>query len=151
MLARNMVDAHLFQKWQTRWDTARTGRHTYEFFPNVRERLKCRWIRPSHHVTQLLTGHGSFRFKLHALGLIEDPQCNCHQPEEDTVQHVLYTCTKYNAFRRPLQEVAQIRDVVWPPEFRFWAKKDTYPVFRKYVTRVIRLREEEELRRLQAR
>ena len=40
MVARNMVDAHLLQKWQTIWDTARTGRHTYEFFPNVRHRLK---------------------------------------------------------------------------------------------------------------
>ena len=108
VVARNMVDAHLIQQWQTRWDTARTGRHTYEFFPNVR----CKWIRPSHHVTQLLTGHGSFKFKLHALGLIEDPHCNCHQAAEDTVQHVLYTCTKYNAFRRPLQEVVQIRDIV---------------------------------------
>ena len=47
MVARNMEDAHLLQKWQTRWDTARTGRHTYEFFPNVRNRLKCKWIRPS--------------------------------------------------------------------------------------------------------
>ena len=25
MVVRNMVDAHLLQKWQTRWDTARTG------------------------------------------------------------------------------------------------------------------------------
>ena len=101
-----------------------------------------------HHVTQLLTGHGSFKFKLHTLGLIEDPHCNCHQPAEDTVQHVLYTCTKYNAFRRPLQEVVQIKDVVWPPELRFWATKDAYPVVRKYIiTRVLRLREEEELRR----
>ena len=37
MVARNMVDAHLLQKWQTRWGTARTGRHTYEFFPNIRD------------------------------------------------------------------------------------------------------------------
>ena len=91
-------------------------------------------------------------YALHALGLIEDPHCNCHQPAEDTVQHVLYTCTKYNAFRRPLQVVAQIKDVVWPPELRFWTTKDAYPVVRKYITRVLRLREEEELRRrLQAR
>ena len=111
----------------------RLTNRTYEFFPNVRDRLKCKWIRHSHHVTQLLTGHGSFKFKLYALGLIEDPHCNCHQPAEDNDQHVLYTYTQYNAFRRLLQEVAQIRDVVWPPELRFWATKDAYPVVRKYI------------------
>ena len=66
MVARNMIGAHLLQKWQTRWDTARTG-------PNLRNRLKYKWIR------QLLTGHGSLKFKFHALGLIYDPHCNCHQ------------------------------------------------------------------------
>ena len=48
------------------------------------------WIRSSLHITQLLTGHGSVRSKLHALGLADDSQCNCHQPAEETAQYAFY-------------------------------------------------------------
>ena len=32
-----------------------------------------------------------------------------------TIQHVLYQCDKYNAYRRPMRERAQMGDVIWPP------------------------------------
>ena len=69
MAARNLVDAHQLKNWQTRWDTARTCRNTHVFFLNVRDQLKCKWIRSSHHITWLLAGLGAFKSKLHALGL----------------------------------------------------------------------------------
>ena len=41
----------------------------------------------------------------------------------------------YSVFRRAQQEVAKIKDGVWPPEFRFWTTNDAYPVVRKYIRR----------------
>ena len=67
-IARNMVDTHLLRKWHARWDTARAGSRMNEFFLNIRNLLKCKWIRSTHHIMQFLNGHGQFRSILHTLG-----------------------------------------------------------------------------------
>lgn len=145
--ARRRVEEQLEIIWQRRWDEAVTGRITYEYFPNVVERRRQRWVRPGHHVTQLMTGHGSFRAKLASFGLAEDRMCHCYQPGEDDARHVLYDCTNYNGFRGRLRERAQTEDVVWPPPLQFWTRKTAYPVFQQYANRVLGLRESEEPRR----
>lgn len=146
-VVRRRIEEHLNGKWQDRWDAATTGRLTHEFLPDVTARRRQKWIRPGHHVTQFLTGHGSFKAKLASLGLAEDGRCHCYQPGMDDARHVLYQCTKYNGIRRPLQERAQLEDVPWPPEMSFWMTKAAYPDFSRYARRVLRLREDEEPRR----
>ena len=84
--------------------------------------------------------------KLHALGLIYDPHYNCHQPAEDTPQHVLYKV------QRVAQDTAgggANQRCRLASGASFLGNEGRLPsaVVRKYITRVLRLREEEELRR----
>lgn len=32
-------------EWQTRWEANEKGRLTYGYFPSVKERLKCSWLK----------------------------------------------------------------------------------------------------------
>ena len=52
---------------------------------------------PSHYVTQMVTGHWSFRDRLYNLGLVDDPRCICPLGEMETPEHILYECTKYQS------------------------------------------------------
>jgi hypothetical protein len=48
---------------------------SYAFFPNVSSRLRVRWFVARHYITQMVTGHGAFKERMHRLGLAEDPRC----------------------------------------------------------------------------
>lgn len=41
-------------KWQERWNTSTKGRITYDYFPDIRERLKTK-LNTNHYATQYLT------------------------------------------------------------------------------------------------
>ena len=49
----------------------------------------------SQHITQTVTDHGTFKEKLHRLGLSADPRCDYPRGEQ-TPEHILYECIKYN-------------------------------------------------------
>ena len=70
------------------------GRELFRFFPEVSARLKARWIVPDYHVSQILTGHGCFRKRLHDMKLCEDGTCYCGMADED-LHHVLCDCPLY--------------------------------------------------------
>lgn len=84
--------------WQVRWDVSSKGRNTYAVFPEVRERLRCKWLPVNHFTSQFLTGHGNFRWRLHSLALAESPLCVvCGL--DDTSAHVLTECLKTEDLR----------------------------------------------------
>ena len=67
--------------------------------PRIGARLRTRWFVSSHYVTQMVTGHGSFRDRLYNLGLVDDPRCVFPLGEMETPEHILYECTKYHSLR----------------------------------------------------
>jgi hypothetical protein len=90
------------------------GRHMYVFFLNVSSRLRTWWFVATHYITQMVSGHGTFKERLHRLGLSEDSQCGCPLGGPETQEHILYECTKYNSIRDLLRECALIEGVAWP-------------------------------------
>jgi hypothetical protein len=79
-------------EWQKRWDGARTGRLTYQFLPDVAERMKRAYLRFDHYSVQLITGHGQLRGKLAMLRLRDDPMCSCGLGDQ-TAEHILWECS----------------------------------------------------------
>ncbi|GBP23614.1 Retrovirus-related Pol polyprotein from type-1 retrotransposable element R1 4 [Eumeta japonica] len=84
--------------WQKRWNEETHGRELYCYFPDVSARLSSDWVEPDYETSQLLTGHGSFRKRLHGLGLNESSICMCGQMDED-MHHVLWTRPLYDDIR----------------------------------------------------
>lgn len=86
----------LMAEWQQRWDESSKGRHLYQFFPSVRERMSRTWLEVDHCVAQFLTGHGNFKSKLHSFKLVDSPLCQCSTPDsiyEQSAHHILWECS----------------------------------------------------------
>ena len=81
--------------WQARWTSETRGAWTRRLIPNVRV-----WIERTHgvldfHLTQLLSGHGSFETYLCGIGRRDTPTCpHCHRGDDD-VEHTFFLCTKW--------------------------------------------------------
>ncbi|GBP28873.1 Retrovirus-related Pol polyprotein from type-1 retrotransposable element R1 2 [Eumeta japonica] len=88
-------------EWQREWDEGTKGRELYRFFPEVSARLSFDWIEPDYETSQLLTGHGCFRKRLHDMGLNESSVCLCGQTDEE-MHHVLWTCPLYDDIRNEM-------------------------------------------------
>jgi len=57
----------------------------------------------TYHLTQTLTGHGSFRSYLYRMGRANDRACaQCHAPE-DTAEHTIFDCPHWAEKRDAMQ------------------------------------------------
>lgn len=88
------IRSELVALWQERWQASEDGRDLYSFFPDVAVRLASDWIEPDYMVSQILTGHGCFRKRLHRLGLCDTPVCPCGEADESR-DHALWECSLY--------------------------------------------------------
>lgn len=83
----------LYDEWQQRWDELQTGRRVHRFLPNVRERMRYKFLRPTRGMVHFLTGHGPYAQYLQKIGANENRACGCG--EEGTPEHVLWDCPLY--------------------------------------------------------
>ncbi|KAF9823529.1 hypothetical protein SFRURICE_011382 [Spodoptera frugiperda] len=77
----------LLTEWQCRWESSTKGRHLYQFFPSVHERLERTWLEVDHCVAQFLTGHGNFKSNcshlnslIHHGANVRQRSCNMSNP-----------------------------------------------------------------------
>lgn len=100
---------HLIDEWQQRWDSSSKGRHLYQFFPSIRDRLAKPWLGVDHCVAQFLTGHGNFRSKLFSFKLVESPFCTCSTSEhEQTAHHIIWECNLWHNERNVMLNSLQL-------------------------------------------
>lgn len=95
--------------WQERWQASEDGRELYSFFPDVAVRLESEWIQPDHFVSQILTGHGCFRKRLHKMKLCGSPVCPCGE-EEESRDHALWECSLYAEERSRMLDAIRVAE-----------------------------------------
>jgi len=99
------------EKWQQQWDNPTKGLVIREFFPSIKDRLKMK-INVTPNFTAMVTVHGKTRSYLHRFKIIESPECPCANGKQ-TVDHILYGCSKLNNEREQL--LAHIsKEENWP-------------------------------------
>lgn len=98
---KRILSGEVCAMWQSRWDEATEGRELYSFFPSIAARLRSDWVEPDYIASQLLTGHGHFRARLHRMTLSDTPSCQCGATAE-TRDHALWECPLYEDERRAL-------------------------------------------------
>ncbi|KAF9800735.1 hypothetical protein SFRURICE_015389 [Spodoptera frugiperda] len=95
----------LLIEWQCGWESSTKGRHLYQFFPSVHERLERTWLEVDHCVAQFLTGHGNFKSKLFSFKLVDSPWCQCPTAElqhEQSAHHILWECGLWQSDRNTM-------------------------------------------------
>lgn len=95
----NYEDGEMIGRWQEVWETDNKGRWTFEQIPNVKK-----WVGRKHgdinfHLTQFLTGHGSFGKYLHKIGKRQEDACQLCGVSPDTVKHAIFECDMWNKLR----------------------------------------------------
>lgn len=78
--------------WQEEWDTAKQGRWTHEWIPNIEKWINRRHGALTYHVTQALTGHGCFGTFVHKIGKEATPICWLCAKDPDDPEHTLFKC-----------------------------------------------------------
>lgn len=96
---RDLRDQTL-EEWQIKWEnTQDKAAWTKRLIPDLRL-----WINRSHgelgyHLTQVITGHGTFRAYLHRFGLTDSPKC-LYCESDDTAEHTLFHCDRWTVQRQ---------------------------------------------------
>lgn len=99
---RTLVRTASMTKWQQEWDSTEKGRWTHRLIPDV-----STWVNRKHgevnfHLTQFLSGHGCFRQYLHRFGHAASPFCPECENVEETPEHVVFICPRFEEVRRSM-------------------------------------------------
>lgn len=91
----------LANDWQDRWRLSASGSWTRKLIPDLRPWVNRRHGEVSYTLTQALSGHGAFGAYLKKFGRRPTNRClHCDEGVEDTVEHTLYTCQRWERARR---------------------------------------------------
>lgn len=96
----NIFKKHISQilltEWQRRWDADITGRKTYQFFPNITNRMKMKKLNINFYSSQVLSGHGKFAAYLYRFHLVNVPRCTCCTGDViDDLEHFIFECPAF--------------------------------------------------------
>ncbi|CAI6375958.1 unnamed protein product [Macrosiphum euphorbiae] len=132
-------ESEIFTRWQDRYESTDKGEWTKTMIPSVRERYMLP-MPLDHYTTQMLTGHGDFKSKLFKFKLVASPNCGCRGGSE-TVQHVLYRCSRTEDYRKELMAAMAAEQEGWPPSNGAFLKtRKTYEALRKFARQSLKNR-----------
>lgn len=118
--AANLIRDEVINLWQAEWALSSQGRITFAYFGNINDRLNKLFIYVNHWSSQILTGHGDFHARLVQFRLVNSEICSfCG--EEDTAQHFLLLCKRFEPQRVALRDVViVIGEWKWPSVAQFF-------------------------------
>ena len=125
----------IVMRWQQEWDEAVTGRQTHSVWPNIENRLKCRWVRTDFYLTQFWTGHGNYRAKLASFELVGDTMCD-ECGAEDTPTHAVFECPTVQEDVLRLRAALHRLRVDFDPQSMV-GKKQSFELFARHVQQVM--------------
>ena len=123
---RGRLKAHAYEKWELSWQRETRGRTLFRTAEKpLKEIIKihAKLARPlSSILTQMRTGNIGLRHFLYRRGVpeVEDGECQCQQGEQ-TVQHVMLSCSRFRAARNTLWT-----DGTWTTDLRQILSKERY-------------------------
>lgn len=139
--ANRNVRKEIIMEWQMNW--RESERITRRFFPDCKKRMRMTWVRPNHYTCQFLSGHGKFAQKLAKLGLCDDENCECGEPEDS--EHVLMECELWEDLRVDLKIAIDGIGHGWPVPLDVLMRREIYNIFEKLAYDIIKAKEEREM------
>lgn len=136
---RRTIKEILLDEWQDRWTRSSKGRETFEFLPDVRDRMRMTWFEPNFYVTQIITGHGDFAEKLTNLEIKDDPTCKCG--EIDNSKHLLYDCILFDKERSNFVNKCIDKGIEWPAQRTKLLGKEIIKDLKDFATTTLKEKE----------
>jgi hypothetical protein len=96
---RNIHREQSLVEWQEAWDRSTKGRWTYRLIPRIRPWLERKHGEVDYYLTQFMTGHGAFNTYLHKIKKVESPRCPMCTNEDETPEHVVFSCPRFDEER----------------------------------------------------
>lgn len=116
-----IIDEFLYNKWQQKWNNESRGRSTFDFIKNVKFKKENNWFSPNRFCTYIITGYGPINSSLFRRNCTIDKNCLiCNLHVEETVNHIIFDCTRYESFRYPeLRNLYNNKDLLINTKDRF--------------------------------
>lgn len=142
---RREIDEIILEKWQRRWnENAEIGQWTKRLIPVLRTWVNCGHRRLDYHLTQLLTGHGTFRQYTRRIGKTDDNCIYC--PAIDTAEHALIDCPRWEN-KRLETRLALGLGILTPNNIleEMVKSKEKWLVGEKFIQYIMKTKETDEL------
>ena len=138
------IREEVFMKWQTEWNNETTGRWTWRLIRDVKSWFNRKSGTVDFHLTQMLTGHGCFRYYLNRFGKLEDPSCIDCLVATDDVEHAIFGCDRWRTDRRTLEET--LGQELRPETIveLMMSGLDKWKLISNFINKLLSSREEEE-------
>ncbi|GBP31023.1 Putative 115 kDa protein in type-1 retrotransposable element R1DM [Eumeta japonica] len=92
-------------RWQLQWNAAAKRRWTHRLIPRIDVWINRSYGEVNYYLTQMLSGHGSFRAYLHRFKHDDSPECpSCPGVIEDA-EHAFIECPRFSQKREELKMV----------------------------------------------
>ncbi|CAK9820189.1 Putative 115 kDa protein in type-1 retrotransposable element R1DM [Anthophora quadrimaculata] len=131
--------------WQKRWQESTKGPWTRKLIPTIAPwRNRDKEMTLSFYLTQALTGHGSFGSYLCKFKKREDPGCQLCGDTEDTPEHALFKCGRFEEDRVSL---ATRGITIWDPGGlipQMIESRTNWLLIKAYIEKIMTIREKEE-------
>lgn len=145
----NRVNARetLMKDWQSRWDSSKKGRWTYQLVKNIETWHERNHGEMSFHLTQVFTGHSCFASYLHKIGKTPSPSCwYCDNPTGDAF-HTVFECDAWHHRRRRLHY--KVGEDINPDSILsiMMKSKENWAAVREFIQDIMRKKEDGERRK----
>lgn len=87
------------QEWQRRWQADENGRWTFTLIPEIESWISRKHGEVDFYLTQILSGHGCFKYYLYRFRHEDNPFCPVCPDEIEDARHVLFYCPRFNSER----------------------------------------------------
>ncbi|XP_023218907.1 uncharacterized protein LOC111621079 [Centruroides sculpturatus] len=122
--------------WQKEWENSTTGRHCFQFFPIIKDRLRNKHYKISHETTQILTNHGSFQAYLYRFKISRRKNCDCDEESEGDANHLLFDCKKYEQSRQQFFRQCMLHGIRWrTDQHRIINNKEVWESLEQFITK----------------
>ena len=99
--------------WNTEWQTCKSGRTTWRFFPTVTTGNLLDRTKVTYQAYQVMSGHCKLNCYLHKFRANETAKCSCGVDEE-TIEHFIFYYPFFVEQRRALKDSNTAKGFAWP-------------------------------------
>lgn len=140
--AKWIARTSLLERWQKRWDEEKNGRWTHRLLPSISDWVNRKHGELNYHLTQALSGHGSFNAYLYKFKRKDSPKCDqCSNPKDDA-EHTIFYCEAWRGQRQDL--LKSLQDDLTPESMcrLMLQSKDKWQKIQNFIVNILSRKEE---------